>query len=122
MVRIFIVLRSFTNPHGPQHGPYMGPRGPQNRPKWAGEIGEGTPFYGFDVGRPWKTDLGTIWAPSWGPLGPILGASGANLEPYWAHLGLFGTILDPLGGQLGSFRALADHLEAIVCHLWNILR
>ena len=83
MFRFFIVLRGLMSPHkvqlGPNISPTWAPRGPKNRPKSASQIDLGTPFFGFDVGRPWKTDLGAIWEPSWGHLGPILGASGAIL-------------------------------------------
>ena len=79
--RTYIVLRRVLSPHGAQHGPKWGPREAQKRPKKLFQIDLGSPFFGFDVGRPWKTDLGAIWGPSWGPLGPILGASGAILGP-----------------------------------------
>ena len=89
---------------GPNMGPTWAPRGGQKRPKILFQIDPESPFFGFDVGKPWKTDFGAIWGPSWGPLGPILGASGANLGPSWAHL----------GGQLGSFRAFVAHLEKML--------
>ena len=61
---------------------------------WAFEIDRGSPFFGLDVGRPWKTDLGPSVDPSWGNLGPVLGHLGlscshlgAILGPSWAHLG-----------------------------------
>ena len=103
---------------GPNMGPTWAPRGPPKRPKSAFEIDPGSPFFGFDVGRPWKTDLGAIWDPSWGPLGPILGASGANLGPSWANLGAswahFGVNLAPLGHLLTMW-------GVILRHVWSIL-
>ena len=91
---------------GPNMGPTWAPRGAQKRPKSAFEIGGGSLFFGFDVGKPWETDLGPILGPSWGLLGPILGPLGAHLGPSWGLWGTFGAILGPLGGQLGSLRAL----------------
>ena len=61
MFRTLIVLSGFVSPHGAQHRPNMGPK---RAPKSAFEIGEGSPFFGFDVGKPWKTDLGAIWGRS----------------------------------------------------------
>ena len=68
---------------GPNMGPTWAPRGPPNRPKSAFEIDPGSPFFGFDVGKPWETDLGAIWVPSWGHLWPILG----HLGRLWGELG-----------------------------------
>ena len=87
---------------GPNMGPTWAPRGPPKRPKTAFHFDGGSPFFGFDVGRPWETDLGAIWRPSWGPLGPILGVSGANLGPSWAILGPSGAILAHLDPILGA--------------------
>ena len=118
---------------GPNIGPTWAPRGPQKRPKSAFDIDRGSPFFGFDVGRPWKTDLGAIWGPSWGHLGPILGASGANLGafganlgPSWANLGASWARLvvnfaplgraDHLGGYL---RPCAEHL-AYDADIWAL--
>jgi len=86
---------------GPNIGPKWDPRGPPNRPKSAFEIDLGTPFFGFDVGKPWKIDLGAIWGFSWGHLGPILGVSGAILVSSWAILGHLEAILVPSGAILG---------------------
>ena len=94
---------------GPNLSPTWAPRGPPKRPKSAFDIGLGTPLFGFDVGKPWKIDLGTIWGPSWGHLGPILGVSGANLGPSWAILG-------PSWGHLG---AVLGHLGAIFGPTWS---
>ena len=99
---------------GPNIGPTWAPRGPPKRPKSAFEIDRGSPFFGFDVGKPWETDLGAIWAPSWGRWGPILGVFGANLEPSWAHLGLFGAILVPSWAILGPSSAPLGHLGVIL--------
>ena len=95
-----------------------------NGPRAASQIDRGSPFFGFDAGMPWKTDLGATWDPSWGPGGSILGASGAimgasgailgpswaNLGPSWAILGPswghLGAILDPFGGYLGAVTPL----------------
>ena len=67
------------------------------------EIDRGSPFFGFDVGRPWKTDLGPIRGPSWGPLGLILGASGANLGAILGHLGPFFKLAWVPWAYLGAF-------------------
>ena len=91
---------------GPNMGPTWAPRGPQNRSKSAFQIDWGSPFFGSDVGKLWKTDVGPILGPSGGLLGPILGPLGAHLGPSWGLWGTFGAILGPLGGQLGSLRAL----------------
>ena len=89
---------------GRKIGSTWAPRGGQNPPKWAFQIGPGSPFFGTDVGKPWKTDLGAIWRPSWGPLGPILGVSGVNLGPSRAILGVSGPNLEPSWGRLGPAR------------------
>ena len=83
-------------------------------PSSASQIDGGSPFFGFDVGRPWKTDLGAIWRPSWGHLGPILGASGANL-------GAFGANLGPSWANLGNLGAILGHLGAILVPSWAFL-
>ena len=102
---------------GPKMAPTWAQEGPPKRPKSTFEIEGGAPFFGFDGGKPRKTDLGAIWDPSWGPLGPSL----APLGPSWGHLGAIlghlGDILGPswahLGGQLDFFRAFVDHLVRI---------
>ena len=114
MFRCFIVLRSLMSPHGAQHGPTWAPRGPQKRPKSAFEIGGGSPFFGFDVGNPGKTDLGAIWGPSWGSLGPTWG----HLGPSWGHLG---AILGHLGPSWGHLGAILGRLGAIFGPCWAIL-
>ena len=95
---------------GPNMAPTWAQEGPKKQPKSASEIGRGSPFFGFDVGKPWETDLGAIWVPSWGRLGPILGhlgrlwgELGAVLDHFlalwglsWAHLGVNLGILRPL--------------------------
>ena len=83
---------------GPNIGPTWAPRGPPNRPKSASEIDRGSPFFGFDVGKPWETDLGAILGSSWPHLVAILG-------PSWAILGHLGAIL-------GSSWAILGHIAA----------
>ena len=106
-------------PHRPNIAPTWVPRGLQNWPKSASQIGVGTPFFGFDVGKPWKTDLGAIWAPSSGRWGVILGVSGSSLESSWAHLGLFGAILVPSSAILGASSAALGHLGVILGSFGN---
>ena len=64
---------------------------------------------GFDVGKPWKSDLeplrtplGPLLGPSWAHLGAILGRSWALLGPSWgrlaANLGHLGAILRSSSG------------------------
>ena len=109
MLRFFIVLRSLIWVlMGPNISPIWTPREGQRRPKSAFEIDPGTPFFGFDVGKPWKTDLGPIWPPSWGSLAPILGVFGVNLGPSWARMG-------PSWGHVG---AVLGHLVAILGLSW----
>ena len=67
----------------PNIGPIWSPRGGQHLPKWTFEIGAQSPFFGFNVGKLWKTDLGPFWDAFWGHLGAILGHLGAIL----GHLG-----------------------------------
>ena len=92
---------------GPNMGPTWAPRGPQNRPKSAFQIDGGSPFFGFDVGRPWKTDLGAIWDPL-----------GAHLGRLWGHLG---AILGQLGAILGPLGALLGQIGHIWGSTWVIL-
>ena len=106
---------------GSNMGPTWGPWGTQNRPKWTFQIDPGSLFFGFDVGRPWKIDLGAIWKPSWGYLGPILGASGANLGPSWAILGSSWSHLGAMVGHLGAILGPSCHRRAIWGHLGVIL-
>ena len=103
---------------GPNLGPSTwAPIGSQNRPNWAGEVEDGSPFLGFDVGRPWKTDLGAIWDPSWDPSWASMGPTWGHIGPSWGSLG---AILGPCRGQLGSFRAFVDLLGgASLGHLWS---
>ena len=54
----------------------------------------------------------SIWDPSWGLLGPILGLFGAHLGPSWVHLGL---IFDPSGAMLGLWEVILGHRG---CILW----
>ena len=103
---------------GPNIGPIWAPRGPQHGPKSAFQIDRGSPFFGFDVGRPWQTDLGAIWDPSWGHLGPILGAPGANLGALGANLGPSWVNLGPSWANLGNLGAILGHLGAILGPSW----
>ena len=99
-------------------GPKRASTWPQHGPKWAFQIGWGSPFFGFDVGTPRKTDLGPILGPTWGHLGAILG----HLGPSWAHLGPIlghlGPILGHLGPILGLSWAFLGPFGAILWPYW----
>ena len=77
---------------GPNMGSTRALRGRPKRPKTTFHIDGGSPFSGFDVGKPWETDLEAIWRPFWGHLGAILGH-------LWAMEGLFERSVGP---SLGS--------------------
>ena len=93
--------------------------GPQHLRKSVFQIDPGTPFLGFDVRKPWKTDLeplGTplepLLAPSWAHLGAILGPCWAILKPSWGHLGPPWAILAHLKISWGHLAAILRHLGA----------
>ena len=107
MFRIFIVLRSFISPSGAQHRPYIGPKRAPKSTQMGVSDWPSHSLFGFDVGKPRKTDLG----PFWDPLGPLLG-------PSWVHLG---AILGQSWAILGPSRAIWGHLGVILGHLGNTL-
>ena len=86
----------------PNTGFIWAPRGTQKRPKSALQIDGRTPFFGFHVGNPWKTNLGASCDPFSAHLGLILGHFedilvhlGAILGPSWAFLGPSWAMLGP---------------------------
>ena len=88
----------------------------------------GTPFLGFDVRKPWKTDLeplGTplepLLAPSWAHLGAILGPCWAILGPSWGHLGPPWAILGTSWGLLALSFGLTFNILTQMGHVGDIL-
>ena len=105
---------------GPNLGPTWAPRGPQNRPKSAGQIGGGSPFFGLSplkltlVGKmmlrrlkmPFRGQLNPNMTPTWPCLGPPEGQSDLYFTGVFEHFMfrifiVLRSLMSPHGAQHG---------------------